>query len=163
VENREKKPKEEVEVKWGRILNKSVFLTLLDLEVKRARRYQNFLSVLILRLNALSKEHSGDLQTCYQMVANLLTEETRESDIIGHLSKDRVGVLLPYADVSAGSEAKSRFEDSLKYCDFKSKGCEVRIDQVSFPTHGTNTESLVKKVLEREPLRINETEERVQR
>jgi len=151
--NREKRPKEVAGVKWGRILNKSVFLTLLDLEVKRARRYQNFLSVLILKLNALSKENSGDLQTCYQMLANLLTEEVRESDVIGHLSKDRVGVLLPYADVSAGREAKSRFEDSLKYCNFKSKGCEVRIDQVSFPTHGTNTESLMKKVMDGDGIR----------
>jgi GGDEF domain-containing protein len=112
-------------------------------------------------LNILSKEDSGDLQTCYQMLANLLTEETRESDVIGRLSKDRVGVLLPYADVSAGREAKSRFEGSLKYYNFKSKGCEVTIDQVSFPTHGTNTESLMKKVLEKEFLRAKETGERV--
>jgi len=146
--NREKRPKEEAEVKWGRILNKSVFLTFLDLEVKRARRYQNFLSILILKLNALSKDDGGDLQTCYQMMANLLTEEIRESDIIGHLSKDMVGVLLPYADVSAGSVAKSRFEDTLKCCDFKCKGYEVTIDQVSFPMHGTSNVSLMEKVFE---------------
>jgi len=148
MESREKRRKEEAELKWDRILNKSVFLTLLDLEVKRARRYQNFLSILILKLNALSKDDSGDLQTCYQMLADLLTEEIRESDIIGHLSKDVMGVLLPYADVSAGSEAKSRFEDTLKYCDFKCKGYEVKIDQVSFPIHGTSNTSLIEKVFE---------------
>jgi hypothetical protein len=146
--NPDQKPKEEAEVKWDRVLDKSVFLFLIDLEVKRARRYQNFLCILTLKLNALSKEESGDLQICYQMLTNLLTEEIRESDIIGQLSRDMVGVLLPYADVSAGNDAISRFEHSLKYWDFKHKGYEVMIDQVSFPAHETNTESLVKRVLE---------------
>ena len=54
--NSEGRPKEEAEVKWGRILDKNLFLFLLDLEVKQARRYQNFLSILILKLNALSKD-----------------------------------------------------------------------------------------------------------
>lgn len=139
-------------VKGDRILNRDLFLYLLDLEVKRAQRYQNFLSILILKLNALSKDGSGDLQTSYQMLANLLSEEIRGTDILGHLSKNRVGALLPYADVSAGANAKSRFEDTLKCCDFRSKGYEVVVDQVSFPMHGTNTTSLVKRGLKGEPL-----------
>jgi len=139
-------------VKAGRILNRDLFLYLLDLEVKRAQRYQNFLSILILKLSALSKDGSGDLQTSYQMLGDLLSEETRETDILGHLSKNRVGALLPYADVSAGANAKSRFEDTLKCCDFRSKGYEVMIDQVSFPMDGTSTMSLVKRALEGEPI-----------
>jgi len=139
-------------VKGGRVLNKDLFLYLLDLEVKRAQRYQNFLSILVLKLNVLSKDGSGDLRTSYQMLANLLTEEIRETDILGHLSKNRVGALLPYADVSAGAHAKSRFEDTLKCCDFRSKGYEVMIDQVSFPMHGTSTKSLMEKALGGGPL-----------
>ena len=134
-------------VKGDRILNRDLFLYLLDLEVKRAQRYQNFLSILILKLNALSKDGSGDLQTSYKMLADLLSEEIRETDILGQLSKNRVWALLPYADVSAGAHAKSRFEDTLKCCDFRSKGYEVMIDQVSFPIHGTSTKSLMEKAL----------------
>ena len=52
------------------------------------------------------------------MLTNLLTEEIRESDIMGHLSRDRVGVLLPYADVSAASDAKSRFEEHFEILGF---------------------------------------------
>jgi hypothetical protein len=106
----------------------------------------------VLKLNALSKDGSGDLQTSYQMLANLLTEEIRETDILGQLSKNRVWALLPYADVWGGAHAKSRFEDTLKCCDFRSKGYEVMIHQVSFPIHGTNTMSLVKRALEGEPV-----------
>ena len=39
-----------VETKITRILSKDLFLYLLDHEVKRALRYQNFISILLMRL-----------------------------------------------------------------------------------------------------------------
>ena len=85
---------------FGRILNRDLFLFLLDLEVKRARRYQNFLCLLLLKIKQFSKEdNGGGLQACYQTLSNLLMEEIRESDIIGSLELDKLVVLLPYADV----------------------------------------------------------------
>ncbi len=74
-------------------------------------------------------------------------EETRESDIIGSLEQDRLVVLLPYADMKAGAHVKSRFEDVLKYYDFKSKGIEVLIDQVCFPINGSDTVDLIERAL----------------
>ena len=46
---------------------------------------------------------------------------------------------------------KSRFEDALKYYDFKSKGFEIMIDQICFPIHGTDTMDLIRKSLGEEP------------
>jgi GGDEF domain-containing protein len=133
----------------GRMLNRDLILYLLDLEVKRGRRYQNFLSILILDLMALSSENGGgDLDTSYQMLTTLLTDEVRETDVFGVLGEKRVIVLLPYADLTAGSQAKSRFESVLKYYDFGSKGYEVKIHQVSFPTNGTDTPDLMQKVMD---------------
>jgi PleD family two-component response regulator len=135
-----------------RILNRDFFLHVLDLEVKRARRYQNFLSILILEMNTLPNENGEqDLQTSYQMLTMLLMEEMRESDIFGSLGGNRLAILLPYADALAGGYAKSRFEDILKYYDFKSRGYEVVIHQISFPMDGTNTSDLMRKVLETRP------------
>jgi len=130
------------------ILNKDFFLFLLDLEVKRGRRYQNFLSILILDLIALSKEDPGmDLETSYQMLTSLLKDELRETDIFGALGEKRLIVLLPYADLAAGSLAKSRFENILGHYDFKSKGYKVQVHQVSFPMNGTDTADLVKQLV----------------
>jgi len=132
----------------GRILNREIFLYFLDLEVKRARRYQNFFSVLILKLVQLSdKNNSSGLHTCYKQLSHLLSEELRESDVLGSLGENKLVALLPYADVSAGGQAKSHFESSLKYYDFKCEGYEVRIDQVCFPMDGTDTIDLVKRVI----------------
>lgn len=138
---------------FGRILNRDLFIFLLDLEVKRARRYQNFLCLMFLKIKQFSQEDDGGgLETCHQTLSDLLMEEIRESDIIGSLELDKLVVLLPYADVKAGTYVQSRFEDALKFYDFKSKGFEVMINQVCFPIHGTATMDLIRKSLETDPI-----------
>jgi GGDEF domain-containing protein len=140
-------PKQPEEV-LGRILNQDLFLFLLDIEVKRARRYQNFLCLMFFKIKQFSQEdNGGGLKACYQTLRDLLIEELRESDIIGSLEFDRLVVLLPYADVKAGTYVQSRFEDTLKYYDFKNRGYEIMIDQVCFPIHGTDTMDLIKRGL----------------
>jgi GGDEF domain-containing protein len=152
MENVGGKLPKEPEPTFGRILNRDLFLFLLDLEVKRARRYQNFLCLMLLKIKQFSKEGDGrGLQACNRSLNNLLMEEMRESDIIGSLELDKLGILLPYADVKAGTHVRSRFEDALKYYDFKSKGFEIMIDQVCFPIHGTDTMDLIRMALGTEP------------
>ena len=130
----------------SRILNRDIFLYLLDLEVKRAQRYQDFFCILFLKLTQLANHNNGKgLQTCHQKLANLLTEELRESDILGSLEEDRLVALLPYANRSAGDFTKSRFEDSIKFYDFEVDGYEVSIDHICFPTDGTRSVDLIKK------------------
>jgi GGDEF domain-containing protein len=137
---------------FGRILSRGFFLFLLDLEVKRARRYQNFLCLMLLKIKQFSQEgNGGGLQACYRTLSNLLMEEIRESDIIGSLDLNQLVVLLPYADAKAGDYFKSRFEDALKYYEFGNRGFEITIDQVCFPVHGTNAMDLIKKALGTEP------------
>jgi PleD family two-component response regulator len=136
----------------SRILNRDLFLFLLELEVKRARRYQNFLCLMLFKINSFPKEgNGGDLKACYQTLSDLLLEEVRESDIIGSLELNKLMVLLPYADGKAGAHVKSRLEVALKYFDFKSKGLEIMIDQVCFPVNGSDTMDLIKKTLTQEP------------
>lgn len=133
---------------FGRILNRDLFLFLLDHEVKRARRYQNFLCLVLFKIRQSPREdNGGGLKTCYQILSDLLTEEIRESDIIGSIAFDKLVVLLPYADLKAGVHVKSRFEEALKYFDFKSKGLEIMIDQVCFPVHGADAMDLIGKTL----------------
>ena len=132
----------------GRILDRNSFFYLLDLEVKRAQRYQNFLCILLLKLTQRPDHEDGNgVQTCLRVLRNLLVEEMRESDIPGSLGENRLVVLLPYADVIAGGHAKSRLESNLQYLDFGRRGCEIVIDQICFPVNGTNPADLIKKAL----------------
>jgi len=136
---------------FGRILSRDLFLFILDIEVKRSQRYQNFLCLMLFKIKQFSEQGDrGGLQACYRKLGHLLMEETRESDIIGSLELNRLVVLLPYADVKAGAHVKSRFEDALKYYDFKSKGIEIMIDQVCFPVNGSDTMDLINWALRKE-------------
>jgi len=130
-----------------RVLTREVFLHFLDLEVKRSRRYQNFFSVLVLKLDELPDRGNGNgLQACRGRLTRLLAEEMRDSDILGALGEKRMAVILPYADLMAGGHTRSRFESSLKFYDFSRDGFRVVIEQICFPRDATDTSNLVRKV-----------------
>ncbi len=131
-----------------RVPNRTMFLYMLDLEVKRAIRYQDFFCILKIKVSRLPDHENGKgRQACYQILRRLLIEELRESDILGSLGNDQLGVLIPYTDPSAGGSARSRLEGTLKFYEFKNEGYEVTIDQISFQIDGTNTPDLVGKLL----------------
>ena len=132
----------------NRVVTREIFLYFLDLEVKRSRRYQNFFCILILKLQELP-EGIGEnrLHACYKRLIHLLTDEIRDSDILGILGEKKLGVILPYADMTAGGCTRSRFASSLQYCDFTREGYQVLVEQVCFPSDGTDTPALVRKVV----------------
>jgi hypothetical protein len=139
-------PKLTSEVKNG-IFNRDVFLRFLDLEVKRARRYQNFIGFLLIRLKKRSNNNGWDFKTCYDTLSDLFVVEMRESDILGSFGEGQLVALLPYADKSAGVCTKSRFEGVLKYYGFENKGYEVEVDCVSFPVDGADITGILNKIL----------------
>jgi PleD family two-component response regulator len=131
----------------GRIMDKELFLHILDLEVKRAWRYQNFLCFLVLSIDQCSNENNGsNLQMCHEVLSDLLRVDMRESDILASFGLNQLVVLLPYADRSAGSKAKSRLENTLKYFEFRKRGYEVKVHEVCFPMDGTCTKDLIKRM-----------------
>ena len=131
-----------------RILPREMFLSLLDFEVKRSRRYQNFFCILVLKLNQISNHDNGIQQrSCYQKMAHLLEEELRESDIVGILSDNSIAAILPYGDPVSGENAKARFDRNLKYFDFPKDGYEIIVDRICFPTDSTNTSDLIKRLM----------------
>jgi GGDEF domain-containing protein len=130
-----------------RIVNRESFLNMLDLEVKRARRYQNFFSILRLKLSPLpSFENRTDSKIFCKTLSELLAKDLRESDILCSLVDDQWAILIPYADLSDIGQLKLRLMGSLEYYDFKEKGFEVLTDLVCFPTDGTNTTDLIRKL-----------------
>jgi len=149
---------ESAKLEWkvgvGRILNRDLFLYFLDHEVKRALRYQNFLSVLLLRLVPISKGDEGKgFENCCQALKNVLKEEMRETDVLGLLADDKWAALLPYADMNAVDQAKVRFENTLKYYDFRNWGYDVMVQQFTFPKNGTDTLEVIKRAMKVEPIR----------
>lgn len=139
---------EQVRSNYGRVLTQDLFFFLLDLEVKRARRYQSFLSLLFLKM----KESPGhprqeSIETYFQILTDLLAVEMRETDILGLLEDHGLAALLPYADGPAGNAARSRFQSTLKYFNFQEKGFEVTVNHLCFPVNGTDAGEILKNAI----------------
>jgi hypothetical protein len=130
----------------GRILSRDLFLYLIDYEIKRARRFQNFFCVLKLSLCQAPGRKSGDGAKTYEKMNRLLMDELRESDLLGSLGDNQWGAILPYATPGEGVQAKSRVVDHLKYYDFKNEGYELTIDQICFPEDGTAATDVISRV-----------------
>jgi len=129
-------------------LTRETFLYFLDLEVKRSRRYQNFFTILVLKLAEVPDRENGDgLRACYRRLSHLLAEEMRDSDILGAVGEKRLAVILPYADLFSGGHTRSRFESSLQFYDFKKDGYQVVVEQLCFPRDATDTSDLVRRVV----------------
>lgn len=127
-----------------RILGRDFFLHLLDLEMKRARRYQNFVSLLLLRVSPLSGESPMNLSGCCAKLKEILADEMRETDLIGAFTQDKMVALMPYASECSGNKAKGRIERMLKFCDFEREGCQIAIQAICFPANVTNIADLLR-------------------
>jgi hypothetical protein len=139
---------EKINISSNRVLDENLFFFLLDLEVKRARRYQNFICLISIRLNDISRKSKlTNLRVHQKNLSDFLSSEIRESDIIASIGEDRVLLLLPYADVKTGQKAKQRVEEAIKYLDFKKNGIEITLDQFCFPINGADSMDLIKRFL----------------
>lgn len=131
----------------GRIVSREIFFHLLDLEVKRARRYQNFFCVLIMKLIRHSPDDGTGRMDCYGRLARMLKDEFRESDILSCLSENCVAALLPYGDAVAGERTRSRCEANLEYLNLPLRGYGVKVEQLLFPVDGTSSSDLIQKLV----------------
>jgi len=128
---------------FGHVFNRQSFLFLLNLEIKKAQRYQNYLSLLSLTfnpLNSTSENPSISLKT----LAKLLKDELRDTDVLGHCAANRFLVMLPYADMVGAHNVRNRLEQILQDYGFGQKGANIEIAEVCFPTHATNIDDLLR-------------------
>jgi len=126
-----------------RISTREMFWNLLEMELQRGLRYQNHFCLLTFNLCRIDDQANGKgLQICYQDLSQCLIEELRETDVLGFLGEDQLGVILPYADPSAGGLVRSRIEARLKCDEFNDQGYEVMIHQTCFPRDGMDMTDL---------------------
>jgi GGDEF domain-containing protein len=128
---------------FGNVLNRQSFLFLLDLEIKRAQRYQNFLSLLSLTFGHLDPSVGEDASISLKTLANLVKDELRETDIVGQAAGNRILVMLPYVDMAGAHTVRERLEKILYEYGFGREGFAVVINEVCFPTHATSFNDLL--------------------
>lgn len=129
---------------FGHVFNKKTFLFLLDLEVKRARRYQKYLSLLSLTSDHLSSSREEKPSIFLKTLANLLKDLLRDTDIVGQCRANRLLVMLPYSDKGEAHKVRVRLEQKLQEYDLGKQGRTIEINEACFPTDATNIDDLLR-------------------
>jgi diguanylate cyclase (GGDEF)-like protein len=132
------------------VLRERVFDYLFDLEVKKATRYQYFLALLFLELDlprgeGATAENEAARLGQIGVLAELLRDELRSTDIIGKFSEGRFTVLLHHADEintqRIGERLRRRIADYV-FTSGQSGHRTVSIGGACFPASGNYPEEL---------------------
>lgn len=130
------------------VYKKEPFLFLLDMEINRAIRYQNYISLLLVETDPAIAEDKG-LRENIQVLASILLGEVRKTDIVGKLDKNRLSVILLNADRSASYFVKERLASTLANYGFPSfLSAGIKFALACFPSDSTDVRNLLKKALD---------------
>jgi len=122
------------------------FFRLLDLEIKRARRYQNLFGVLKFELDDRRSKGTRSQGRNLKSVLKLLREEVRETDVVGQTKKNEIMILLPYCD-SPGSEiVYARLSSLIRDFHFGDDELKIHSGFACFPTEGIDMTEILNKL-----------------
>ena len=98
--------------------NQRALLSSLESQVSRSRRYQNPLSILLLRINNLQEfqqlTDSANSKPLLIAVRNLLNDQLRWADIIGRYDENHFMLILPETQLDATLQVSNLLEQRLK-------------------------------------------------
>jgi GGDEF domain-containing protein len=131
----------------NKILTPSAFDFVLDAELKRALRSQNFLTLVVVEA---SREWEGMTVTADDgtllEVAEIIGKELRDTDLIGHTEKGTLSLVLIDADFEHSSRAIDRLVSLIEHYEFPN-ALRLAVGAACYPTHGVDAQSLKRQAL----------------
>lgn len=122
------------------------FFRLLDLEIKRARRYQNFFSVMRFELHEERTRGTRVQGKSLKSLAKLLREEIRETDVIGQTTKNEIMIIFPYCDSSGADIVNRRLNGVVEDFHLGEKGFQIKFALISFPVHANDMTEILSRL-----------------
>ena len=121
-------------------LDPHIFLPLLDKELARAERYNQYVSILLLRLEGVpGREQSFWLERLAQVLAN----KVRKSDCFGGFEEGTLGVILICASAENARIALERLRVEALLClSGGPQGITLKTSYAVFPSEATSLDSL---------------------
>ena len=131
------------------LLPKETFKGLLEMELKRSQRYQNFASVLL--VEAYQEERvnqiNGSNDHLSQRVAALMRSEIRETDLLGSFDENVLMIVLLHSDTNTSVGVAHRLGTLLGGYLGDGEGASARfcVGGACFPTHATDLSSICQR------------------
>ena len=126
----------------SKLLTPGAFEFVLDSELKRAVRSQNYLTLVTVEA---SREWEGMMVTAddgtLHEVAQIIGREVRDTDLIGHTDKGTLAVVLLDADFDNSSRVINRMVSRIENYEFQN-ALRIAVGAACYPTHAVDAETL---------------------
>ncbi len=135
-----------------RVLTSDAFDFVLDNELKRAVRSQNFLTLLL--LEPTPRAHAAEAAEATEIVravTRLVSREVRETDLLAH-TDGRLSIVLLDADLPNSMRVVDRLMSRFDHFEFPTP-LAFEVGAACCPTHGADVESL-RRAAEARPVRL---------
>jgi hypothetical protein len=133
----------------SRLLTPGAFEFVLDSELKRAVRSQNFLTLVVLEA---SREWEGMMVTAddgtLQEVAQVIGREVRDTDLLGHSDKGTLALVLLDADFEHSTRVIDRLVSRIDNYEFTTS-LRIAVGAACYPTHAVDADSLKRQAMTR--------------
>jgi hypothetical protein len=133
----------------SRLLTPGAFEFVLDSELKRAVRSQNFLTLVTLET---SREWEGMVVTAddgtVHEVAQVIGKEVRDTDLLGHTDRGTLALVLLDADFDHSTRVIDRLVARIENYEFATP-LRIAVGAACYPTHAVDAESLKRQALSR--------------
>jgi hypothetical protein len=130
-----------------RLLKPHAFEFVLDGELKRAVRSQNFLTLVTLETN---REWDGLSVTADEgtvgEVAEIIRHEVRDTDPLGYTSNGLLSLVLLDADYENSTRVIDRVIQRMSHYDFPAP-VRISVGAACYPTHAVDAESLKRQAV----------------
>ena len=131
----------------NKVLTPGAFEFVLNSELKRAVRSQNYLTLVVVEA---SREWQGVTVTAddgtLQEVAQIIGKEVRDTDLIGHTDKGVLSLVLIDADYEHSSHVINRLVSRIEHYEF-STALRLAVGAACYPTHAVDAQSLKQQAL----------------
>lgn len=126
-----------------RVLTPEAFEFVLNNELKRAVRSQNFLTLLLLEptLADAPAGANGERERLVKHIAGLVSREVRETDLLSQTDRNRLSIVLLDADLQNSMRVVDRLMSRFEHYEF-SRPIRIEVGAACCPTHGADAESL---------------------
>jgi GGDEF domain-containing protein len=133
----------------SRVLTPSAFEFVLDGELRRAVRSQNFLTLVVLetRREWEGLEVTADDGTVEE-VALVVGREVRDTDVLGKTATGTLSLVLLDADLDNSTRVIDRLVSRIDNYDFPSP-LRISLGAACYPTHAVDADSLKRQAVSR--------------
>jgi hypothetical protein len=131
----------------SKLLTSGAFEFVLESELKRAVRSQNFLTLVVVEA---SREWEGMMVTAddgtVHEVAQIIVREVRDTDLIGHTGKGTLALVLLDTDFEHSARVIDRLVSRIGHYEFPT-ALRLAVGAACYPTHAVDADSLKSQAL----------------